>query len=92
MPNPDYKQPEQFNKLLAAALAFLLGIIGADFFYRRKFSAGFAVFAVLILAYALMPMMQQASPSLVALLRQIPTILVLYGWVRAFMYTRDKGL
>jgi hypothetical protein len=75
--------------MVPALLAFFLGIVGADLFYRREFVSGFGVFAILVFGYAMAPLMGE---NVGGLLHQIPTILVLYGWARAFLYVRGKGL
>ena len=79
----------QSNNYVSAALAFFLGIIGADLFYRREFALGATVVGILVASYALAPVLGAGGSGLV---RNVPTLLVLYGWVRAFMYFRSKGL
>jgi hypothetical protein len=79
----------QSNTTVSAALAFFLGIFGADLFYRREFSLGAAVVGILIASYALAAVL---GPGGSGLLSNVPVLLVVYGWVRAFMYIRSKGL
>ena len=78
----------QPSKMVSATLAFFLGIVGADLFYRRDYLAGLGVFAILIVSFALMPIMGDRAA---AVLDYVPTLLVLYGWFRAFMYVKSKG-
>jgi hypothetical protein len=75
--------------MTSAVLAFFVGIMGADLFYRREFLHGFAVFAVLVLGYAAAPLVSEGTAGL---MHRIPTLLVLYGWVRAYLYSKSKGL
>jgi hypothetical protein len=79
----------QSNNHVSAALAFFLGICGADLFYRREFALGATVVGILIASYAMAPVLGAGGSGL---LRHVPTLLVLYGWARAFIYFRSKGL
>ena len=86
--NPLRDAPEQFNHVVAACLAFFLGLVGADFFYRRQFLLGFAIFGLLILSYIVAPVGSGAG----GIAGQVPVLLVLYGWIRAFLYINNKGV
>lgn len=79
----------QSNNYVSAGLAFFLGIVGADLFYRREFALGATVVGILIASYVLAAVLGAGGSGL---LRHVPTLLALYGWVRAFMYFRSKGL
>ena len=86
--DPLKNAPEQFSPVVAACLAFFLGPIGADFFYRRQLLAGFAIFAFLMLSYVVAPVGSDTG----GIARHVPILLVLYGWIRAFLYIKNKGV
>ena len=77
------------NTTVSATLAFFLGVLGANLFYRREFALGPAVLGILVASYALAAVL---GPGGSGLLSNVPVLLVVYGWVRAFMYIRSKGL
>ena len=81
------KGTPQPSRNISATLAFFLGIVGADLFYRRKYLAGLGVFAILIASYALSPVTNIGQSGVS---RYVPMLLILYGWFRAFMYIRSK--
>jgi TM2 domain-containing membrane protein YozV len=76
---------QEHNYVVAACLAFFLGAIGADFFYRRKFVEGACVLGLLVLGYVITPVGTDGIG------RHIPTLLGVYGWVRTFLYIKNRA-
>lgn len=79
----------KLSKVISPTLAFYLEALGADLFYRRVCLAGLGIFAILAISYDLSPISNEGPTGLS---RSVPLFLVLFGWVRAFMYVRSKGV